>query len=70
MSAFTLTIAVNITIIAFICLLLHGKLLKQGLCLFRLDLPCAVDMRQMPPSVAEVYVLTMATALKRASHTK
>ncbi|KAL3134957.1 hypothetical protein ABBQ32_007917 [Trebouxia sp. C0010 RCD-2024] len=37
---------------------------------FRLDLPCAVDMRQMPPSVAEVYVLTMATALKRASQAK
>ena len=47
-----------------------AKVLKLGLCLFRLDVPCAVEMRHMPPSVAEVYVLTMATALKRASQTK
>ena len=42
----------------------------KAVCMFRLDVPCAVEMRHMPPSVAEVYVLTMATALKRASQTK
>ncbi len=36
----------------------------------RLDAACAVDMRQMPPSVAEVYVLAMVAALKRATQRK
>lgn len=36
----------------------------------RLDIPCAVDMRQMPPSVAEVYVLSMVASLKRISQNK
>ncbi|KAL0041133.1 hypothetical protein WJX77_005807 [Trebouxia sp. C0004] len=37
---------------------------------FKLDIPCAVDMRQMPPSVAEVYVLSMVASLKRISQNK
>ncbi|KAK9820618.1 hypothetical protein WJX72_012335 [[Myrmecia] bisecta] len=34
---------------------------------FRLDRPCLVDMRRMPPTVAEVYVLAMLTALRRSA---
>ena len=38
--------------------------------LYRLDAPCRLDMTQMPPSVAEVYVLAMVAAIKRGSLTK
>ena len=36
----------------------------------RLDVPCTVDARHMPPSVAEVYVLAMTAALRRANEHK
>ena len=50
--------------------MLPGNVLKLQLCCVRLDAACTVDMRQMLPSVAEVYVLVIAASLRRTSQTK
>jgi len=54
------------------CSFLHAKRhnISCSVLVCRLDIPCAVDMRQMPPSVAEVYVLSMVASLKRISQNK